>query len=576
MFNLQINDNRLLQEWFDDACKDDNQILAERILGVGADVDYMDVDESYPLSRACAAGNVSLVQFLLAHGADINRTCLALSEACKQEDDSVDILNILLEAGADVSRWPLDDKHPLLLAYASGNLAVTKILLEKYKCPPEPGSCSSICTACNDNLACISIFLLNKSVYVNDQLQATFLRDSADPRVCVVTQCLERYVGNCLCRAVVKWDLNMITAILDGGGDVNSKGNRHDTALLTASKAPCKTGALELFSLLLSRGADANAVHASGRTPLIFACDSISPPPSEVITLLLGHGANLHTTTDSCSPLSCAVHRKHHGLMTRLFLLGAAPDRFALHAAIDLVDIDVLSLLLDRGADVNALCNGGLTPLLRLVSLEPLSRQHVNMTTLLIDRGADVEARDGEGLTALSRLCRMAETASSHLSIIKRLVAKGANADTVDSKGYSALNNLLEASCGYTMIRELLKHDVNTSRYFDDGDTPIIAMMNRSVTNNDVYASALHLLLRRKVDANIPNYITGDTALMVACRRGKVALFELLLRYGADVTAVNHAGESVADIIGNSTHLVQLHALCAQYVDRNVPKHVLK
>ena len=70
--------------------------------------------------------------------------------------------------------------------------------------------------------------------------------------------------------------------------------------------------------------------------------------------------------------------------------------------------------------------------------------------------------------------------------------------------------------------------------------------------------------------------MTGDTALMVACRHEDTRLVKLLLEHGADVTAINHNGESVADLIGDTTVMIQLHALYVQYVDRNVPKCILK
>ena len=576
LFDLQIDvyDRRHLQEWFDDACKDDDIYLAGRLLALGASIDFIDVDKSYPLSRACAADNVSLVQFLLAHGADVNRTRLALAEACGQENGSVEVLNLLLDAGADVNLWPLDDKHPMSIAYKSGNLATTELLMSKYKCSPVFG-CKGLCRSCGDSAMCVAIFLLDKCVSTNHR---KYSRNSMDPRVCAVTGYLMKYksrVGKCLVASAASRCLDTVRAIVDGGGNVDAK-VKGDTALTVAMQTPFKPKTLELITLLIDHEADVNTTGSTGYTPLIFACNTPEPPPTELITLLLNRGADINKACHSRSPLSCAIGHKHYGLMTRLCVLGAAADHFALHATIDLGDSDIPSLLIDRGADVNALSADRLTPLLRVARITPFSKQCLNIAVLLLYHGADVESKDGYGLTALCRLCRGVELSSHQAIVINRLIDSGANVDAVDNKGCNALNHLICGSCDAPTIELLLKHNVNTSRYCVSGDTPLISLVKRSARDRDLYMSALKLLLRHDADANTPNYMTGDTALMAACRHEDTRLVKLLLEHGADVTAVNHKGESVADIIGNTTRMVQLHVLCNQYVDCNIPKNVLK
>ena len=380
---------------------------------------------------------------------------------------------------------------------------------------------------------------------------------------------------NLLCASIADWDQVAIELILKQDIDVNAKNVNGTAALITAVKTRHRAATVNLVAVLLIRGADVNATDSTGRTPLIHVCNQPNPY-IELFTLLLANGGDVSITTDTCSPLSCAIHYKHYGLMTRLCVLGAEPDRFALLAAIDHANYDIFALLIDRGAELNAL-HHGLTPLLRLARVASFSRQHFEMAVLLIDRGADVEAKDAEGVTALSRLCRLAETASEHrCSIVRRLLVKGANADAVDNKGCNALKHLLNGSCNESIIDALLKHGASASRYYENGDTPLIWLVKRNITNSDQYARALLLLLKREVDTNIPNYLTGDTALMAACKREKTHIFQLLLEHGADATAVNHEGLSVADLLGDARLMVQLHALYVQYVDQNVPKCILK
>ena len=496
LFDLQIHvyDRRHLQEWFDDACKDDDIYLAGRLLALGASIDFIDVDKSYPLSRACAAGNVSLVQFLLAHGADVNRTRLALAEACVQGNDYVEILNLLLVAGADVSLWPLDNKHPMSIAYKSGNLAATELLMSKYKCSPVFG-CKGLCRCCGDSAMCVTIFLLDKCVSTHHR---TYSRNSTDPRVCAVTALLMKYksrVSKFLVASAASRCVDTVRAILDGGGDVNAR-VKGDTALTVAMQTPFKPKTLELVTLLIDNGADVNVTGSTGHTPLIHACDTSEPPPTELITLLLNHGADVNKACHSRSPLLCAVTHRHYGLMTRLCVLGAKADHFALHATIDLDDSDILSLLIDRGADVNALSADRLTPLLRLASITPFTKQCLNMAVLLLYHGADVDAQDEDGLTTLCRLCHTVELSSHQAIIIDRLIDSGANVESVDKRGYNALSHLVLASCDVSTIELLLEHGANTSRYYVSGDTPLILLVKRSARDGDLYLKALKLLLR--------------------------------------------------------------------------------
>ena len=169
-----------MQQWFDRACNDNDTYLAERPLTIGANIDFIGVDKSYPLSRACAARDKFLVKFLLAQGADVNRTSLALSEACRQEDGSVDVLIMLLDAGANLSFWLFDYNHPLMAAYECGNLEATQIVLESYKCSPQLGFCCGICYACSDSSA-VPRYLY--SIMVHTSTTNVNLHSYATPRI---------------------------------------------------------------------------------------------------------------------------------------------------------------------------------------------------------------------------------------------------------------------------------------------------------------------------------------------------------------------------------------------------------
>ncbi len=115
--------------------------------------------------------------------------------------------------------------------------------------------------------------------------------------------------------------------------------------------------------------------------------------------------ANVYSP-EGWTPLHLAAHFGHTNAVR--WLLGAGADVQArskndlanqpLHAAAaGKAPLELLTLLLDAGADVNARQHGGFTPI-----LETAQNGNLAATQLLLARGADAQARADDGQTALS------------------------------------------------------------------------------------------------------------------------------------------------------------------------------
>ena len=91
-----------------------------------------------------------------------------------------------------------------------------------------------------------------------------------------------------------------------------------------------------------------------------------------------------------------------------------------------------LWLLLDRGADINAQKDGGVTALHKAAE----AQHSWSILRLLLDKGADIEARDNYGRTPLLRAALSDRT--EHL---KLLLERGADIDAADSSGETALHH---------------------------------------------------------------------------------------------------------------------------------------
>lgn len=136
----------------------------------------------------------------------------------------------------------------------------------------------------------------------------------------------------------------VVALLLEAGADPNLAGDAEfsgGAALATALRA----GKLEVARLLLERGADADRAESyHARTPLWeLACDGgDAPRRREGIELLLAHGADLE--------------RRDAGGLDGWRHSGRTPLACAIAAG----DLDLARLLLERGADPNALVDGGL------------------------------------------------------------------------------------------------------------------------------------------------------------------------------------------------------------------------
>ena len=94
-------------------------------------------------------------------------------------------------------------------------------------------------------------------------------------------------------------------------------------------------------------------------------------------------------------------------------------DNTALHRAVDSVNLPVVTLLLEQGADVNARNAFGLTPLHKAAK-----HSQIELVRALLLKGADVDPRDKQGYTPLMRAVQYGDA-----FIAQVLLDEGADVD---------------------------------------------------------------------------------------------------------------------------------------------------
>jgi len=126
---------------------------------------------------------------------------------------------------------------------------------------------------------------------------------------------------------------------------------------------------------------------------------------------------------------------------------------------------DIVRLLLDRGADVNAVSDMGETALI-IAS----SNGHENIVRLLLDRGADVNAVDSYHETALMVASRW--TFQESYELVRLLLERGADVNMRSNIGETAL--MWAAIEGYeNVVRLLLDRGADVNSVDNDGDTAL-------------------------------------------------------------------------------------------------------
>lgn len=162
--------------------------------------------------------------------------------------------------------------------------------------------------------------------------------------------------------------------------------------------------------------------------------------------------------------------------------------------------VELMSLLLDEGADIDAEDNEGATPLHCSVG----SRGSVEAAKLLLDRRADIEAKNNKGETPLHRAAFWEETEG----VVELLLDSGADIEARNDNGETPLHYAsLHTSCGI-MASILLNRGANIEAKTNGGETP------------------LHR----------------------AARNGIKDIVKELLNHGANVYALNNAGQNVLEL----------------------------
>ncbi|XP_055567545.1 ankyrin-2 isoform X14 [Falco cherrug] len=379
---------------------------------------------------------------------------------------------------------------------------------------------------------------------------------------------------NALHLAAKEGHVGLVQELLERGSSVDSATKKGNTALHIASLA----GQAEVVKVLVKEGANINAQSQNGFTPLYMAAQENH---IEVVKYLLENGANQSTATeDGFTPLAVALQQGHNqavaillendtkgkvrlpalhiaarkddtksaalllqndhnaDVQSKMMVNRTTESGFTpLHIAAHYGNVNVATLLLNRGAAVDFTARNGITPL-HVAS----KRGNTNMVKLLLDRGGQIDAKTRDGLTPLHCAAR-----SGHDQVVELLLERGAPLLARTKNGLSPLHMAAQGD-HVECVKHLLQHKAPV----DDVTLDYLTALH--VAAHCGHYRVTKLLLDKRANPNA-RALNGFTPLHIACKKNRIKVMELLVKYGASIQAITESGLTPIHVAAFMGHL---------------------
>ena len=279
-------------------------------------------------------------------------------------------------------------------------------------------------------------------------------------------------------------------------------------------------GNTTLVKALLTLGANPNAPDSAPGGPPLAVATALRR--TDMVRLLIDRGADVNAQDRVGRTALDTATDYYLGDMARVLLRARATPTFP--AVVVAGDAEAVRQWLAQGASVRSRDAQQATP------LHWAARNgRIDVMRVLLDHGADINATDRNQGTAL---CWAA--GGGHADAVELLIAQGAALASehvpMQNPLFSAADALQDVTAPGEAARVLLEHGVNPNAQDKDGDTPLhYAARSRRL---DVAAA----LLLHKANPNAQD-AQGRTPLHMAAQQLDAELVRLLLANGADPNA---------------------------------------
>jgi ankyrin repeat protein len=415
-----------------------NAAMIEALLKAGAEANTANADGETALMAASRSGSLAAVKMLLLHGADPNAKEKWLQETALMwaaAEDHADVVAALVAGGANLDQKSWVTDTPTLLFPESGGPNM----------PFPKGGWTAAMYAARQNAKAALAVLADKGANLNLQ----------DPQGATAMQL-----------AIINLHYDAAALLLDKGADPNIADETGMTALYAVAN---------MDTLGWIQGRPAPALESNAEYDA-----------AGLVNKLIDHGANPNPR------LQRAILKRHHDfLQERILTEGATP----LMRAARYGDAKLARVLLDRGADPTLTTKDGTNALMFAAGvnlaavrgedpslLHPSEDGSIEIIKMLLDRGLDINAANDQGLTALHGAVQRGQGTGNGTGekIITLLVARGAKLDVKDKRGRTPLEM---ARAGQGQILNRVEDSGPAARLLArlGGDTAAVATVAYSV-----------------------------------------------------------------------------------------------
>lgn len=349
-----------------------------QLLNTGMDIDILDTRSNTILHWALMAPNVhssenqAFIRLLIQKGINVNAKNHMNTSALHVAAFKclVKVLQLLLERGADINAQSSHYGNIIQAATRGGSSSVLDVILKSRISPKtSPGNLETpLYTAIYCRQPWLARPLLISGVDPNEMSQN----------------------GSAAIHAAAEWGNEEIVALLlEKGAEIDLLNDSHESALYIAVSG----GDISLAHFLLNHGANVDSImRKSHKVPL---CAAIGRRSTALVKLLLEHGANIN-----------AQEKRNGNIINK---------GTAMHQATSIGDEELVSVLVDAGADVNLCCGRTGTPF-------DIATRAFNERIMwqLLEAGADVNTQNGRSGMPLQVAAYLGSQ-----RIVKKLLSKG-------------------------------------------------------------------------------------------------------------------------------------------------------
>ena len=427
-------------------------------------INYSDSDGRTALMYAIAVSAGSeTVKTLLVNGADAkmhdNEKMTTLMYAAAYAD-TAEIIDMLIDAGADVDEKMAGNKKSIhFAAQYNENVEIIKALI-RHGANPEDMAYYTIRGSYRSPL-------MVAVEYNNSDEVIAYLAEIVPDINAIV------YGVNILTLAVQHGTVKTVQIILDAGADVNKGAFRQGYSALAV--AAMDNDDINVTKLLIDAGADVNVANKNFifSSALMTAAWDGSP---EIVELILDNDANIDI-------------KNLYG-MSALEIAAANPEA-----------ADVISLLSRYGIKPGKI-QGVYFPSIVLVAAINADPQQIE---LLIERGADINALNSEGLSAFSAACRY----NVNPEVAKVFLKHGLRVNGIDSESGKKHIEYAGANHNIAVLETLLNY------YPEQNRESLRRILFEAVKSGNI--NAVKFLKGYGIDMNVQDK-EGVTALMYAAQ----------------------------------------------------------